>query len=357
MLETFANAPDCFDLGLVSVLCRRAVFRGYCHIGCCAEDHTMFGSHLSVAGGLYKAVVEAQGLGLQTVQIFTRNQQQWASPPLLPEVISDFRAAVAKAEFPCVVAHDSYLTNLAAGNEDLRQKSIQCFALELKRCHRLGIQYLVTHTGAHGGAGEAEGIARIVASLRQVLELDPHGSTMVCLETTAGQGTSLGWRFEHLRDILSGVPNADRLGVCVDTCHIFAAGYDISTAQGAAQSFDEFDRIIGLDRLRVMHVNDSLKPLGSRVDRHAHIGRGMMGLPAFRYVCQHPVFANIPKIMETPKETAPDGRPWDLINLGILQALGHGDEVVIEPFENSAAQAKAESSVVKKRSVKKKAGK
>ncbi len=317
----------------------------------------MFGSHLSVAGGLYKAVVEAVGLGFQTVQIFTRNQQQWASPPLLPGVITDFRAAVAKAKFSCVVAHDSYLTNLAAGNEELRQKSIQCFALELKRCHQLGIQYLVTHTGAHGGAGEPEGIARIVASLRQVLELDPRGSTTICLETTAGQGTSLGWRFEHLRDIFGAVPNADRLGVCVDTCHIFAAGYDVSTPDGAAQTFEEFDRIIGFNHLRVMHLNDSLKPLGSRVDRHAHIGRGMMGLAAFRYVCQHPAFTKIPKIMETPKEIAPDGQPWDLINLGILQALERGENVVIQPLEKPDACAKKKASAVKKRAVNKKAGK
>ena len=293
----------------------------------------MFGSHLSVAGGLYKAVVEAQGEGLQTVQIFTRNQQQWASPPLLPEVIRQFRDEVIKAKFSCVVAHDSYLTNLAASNEDLRQKSIQSFALELKRCHALGIQYLVTHTGAHGGAGESEGISRIVASLQQVLERDPHGSTMICLETTAGQGTSLGWRFEQLRDIFTGVRNASRLGVCLDTCHIFATGYDVSSPEGAAQSFEEFDRIIGFDRLRVMHLNDSRKPLGSRVDRHAHIGRGMIGLAAFRYVCQNPAFKKIPKIMETPKEIAPDGRPWDLINLEILQALERGQEPVIAPME------------------------
>jgi deoxyribonuclease-4 len=314
----------------------------------------MFGSHLSVAGGLYKAVVEAQGEGLQTVQIFTRNQQQWASPPLLPEVIRQFRDQVKKAGFPCVVAHDSYLTNLASGNEELRQKSIHSFALELARCHALGIQYLVTHTGAHGGTGEADGISRIVASLRQVLEVDRHGSTMICLETTAGQGTSLGWRFEQLRDILSGVGEADRLGVCVDTCHIFAAGYDISTPAGAAKTFVEFDRTIGFDRLRVMHLNDSRKSLGSRVDRHAHIGRGMIGLAAFRYVCQNPIFQKIPKIMETPKEIAPDGRLWDLINLEILQALQRGEDVVLSPLEappppRSRKKAGAGISAAKKR--------
>ena len=291
----------------------------------------MFGSHLSVAGGLYKAVVEADELGLRTVQIFTRNQQQWASPPLLPEVIERFRAEVVRAKFSCVVAHDSYLTNLAAGNEELRQKSIQSFAMELNRCHQLGIQYLVTHTGAHGGAGEPEGIARIVNSLRHVLELDQSGSTTICLETTAGQGTSLGWRFEQLRDILTGVSVADRLGVCVDTCHIFAAGYDVSTPDGAAKTFDEFDRIIGLDRIRVMHLNDSRKPLGSRVDRHDHIGRGMIGPAVFAYVCQNPAFSNIPKIMETPKDTAPDGRPWDQINLEVLQALQRGEAVDFSP--------------------------
>ena len=317
----------------------------------------MFGSHLSVAGGLYKAVVEAHGAGLQTVQIFTRNQQQWASPPLLPEVVERFRAEVIRADFPCVVAHDSYLTNLAAGNEELRQKSIHSFAMELKRCQALGIQYLVTHTGAHGGAGESEGITRIVASLQQVLGLDKRGSTIICLETTAGQGTSLGWRFEHLRDIVTGVRNADRLGVCVDTCHIFAAGYDISTPEGAVETFAEFDRIIGFDRLRVMHLNDSRKPLGSRVDRHAHIGRGMIGLAAFRYVCQNAAFQKIPKIMETPKETAPDGRPWDQINLGILQALQRGEEVVIAPMDAGKPELIHKRVGVRKTPAKKKAKK
>ena len=317
----------------------------------------MFGSHLSVAGGLYKAVVEAQNLGLQTVQIFTRNQQQWASPPLRLEVIEQFSHEVKKAKFKHIVAHDSYLTNLASGNEELRQKSIHSFALELQRCHALGIKYLVTHSGAHGGAGEAEGIARIAASLQEVLKRDEHGSTIICLETTAGQGTSLGWRFEHLRDIFAAVQNSRRMGVCLDTCHIFAAGYDISTPEGAAQSFEEFDRIIGLKHLRVMHLNDSRKPLGSRVDRHTHIGRGMIGLEAFRYVCQTPTFKNIPKIMETPKEMAPDGRPWDVINLGILQALERGEIVAVEPLETAATKQAASRGGVKKVATKKKAKK
>ncbi|MGC9260145.1 MAG: deoxyribonuclease IV [Phycisphaerae bacterium] len=314
----------------------------------------MFGSHLSVAGGLYKAVVEAQNLGLRTVQIFTRNQQRWASPPLSPEVIAQFRAAVVKAKFSCTVAHDSYLTNLAAGNEELRQKSIQSFASELQRCQQLGIQYLVTHAGAHGGAGESEGLARIVASLRKVLELDPHGSTIICLETTAGQGTSLGWRFEHLRDIFTGVPNADRLGSCVDTCHIFAAGYDIATPDGARQTFDEFDRIIGLNRLRVLHINDSLRPLGARVDRHAHIGRGMIGLAAFRYICQNPAFKGIPKIMETPKGLAPNGQLWDQINLDILRALERGEDVEITPITAARPRRKMRTHAVQTAVIRKK---
>ncbi len=317
----------------------------------------MYGSHLSVAGGLYNAVVEAQDLGLQTVQIFTRNQQQWASPPLRPEVIEQFRDEVKKAKFKHVVAHDSYLTNLASGNEELRQKSIHSFALELQRCHALGIQYLVTHSGAHGGAGEAQGIARIAASLQEVLERDEHGSTTICLETTAGQGTSLGWRFEHLRDIFAALRNPGRVGVCLDTCHIFAAGYDISTPDGAAESFAEFDRIIGLKRLRVMHLNDSRKPWGSRVDRHAHIGRGMIGLEAFRYVCQNPAFKKIPKIMETPKEMAADGRPWDLVNLGVLQALERGEKLTLEPLENATAKPTGKRGPGKTASTKKKAKK
>ncbi|HMD55352.1 MAG TPA: deoxyribonuclease IV, partial [Phycisphaerae bacterium] len=154
----------------------------------------------------------------------------------------------------------------------------------------------------------------------------------ICLETTAGQGTSIGWRFEHMRDIIAGLKNPDRLGICMDTCHILAAGYDVTTPDGVSRVFEEFDRVIGFDRLKVIHINDSRKPLGSRVDRHEHIGRGCVGLPVFASICRDGRLKDIPKILETPKATAPDGRAWDTINLEVLKALAAGKKVRIKPI-------------------------
>ena len=294
----------------------------------------MFGSHLSIAGGLYRAIVEADLLGFQTVQIFTRNQQQWRAPPLTADAIDRFRAAMAAAGFKFAVAHDSYLTNLAASDEQLRLKSINAFSNELLRCDQLGVSFLVTHSGAHGGAGESVGIRRIVDALNIVIEQNSSGAAVICLETTAGQGTSIGWRFEHLRDIIAGIKRTDRIAVCVDTCHILAAGYNITTADGVASVFEEFDRLVGFSRIKVIHMNDSRKPLGSRVDRHAHIGFGYAGLPIFSYICREPRLVNVPKILETPKEFAPDGRAWDNINLKLLQALAAGKNVCIKPIKS-----------------------
>lgn len=293
----------------------------------------MFGSHLSIAGGMTNALAEARLLNLQTVQVFTRNQQQWVAPPLDPDAVAAFRAELANLGFDQVVAHDSYLINLASADSELRLKSIAAFANELERCHQLGIKYLVTHMGAHGGSGEAVGLANIITSLRQVL-LRAAGDTIICLETTAGQGTCLGYKFEHIADVIAGVGENARLAVCLDTCHILAAGYDITTTEGTEKVLAEFDRIVGLNYLRVMHLNDSKKPLGSRVDRHTHIGYGFVGLPAFAAICRNSRFAQIPKILETPKETAPNGLPWDRINLDILIALTKGETPVLTPLDD-----------------------
>jgi deoxyribonuclease-4 len=298
----------------------------------------MFGSHLSIAGGLHQALLAAAELNLQTVQIFTRNQRRWDAPPLKNPEVCRFRAEADRLGITRIVAHDSYLVNLAAGDEQLRQKSIAAFTGELQRCSQLGISFLVTHGGSHGGAGEARGIRRLIDSLNEALAAAADKRVIVCLETTAGQGAALGWRFEHLADIIAGVRDPERLGVCLDTCHVLAAGYDITTEQGIRRTISEFDRIIGLNRLRVIHVNDSLKPLGSRVDRHAHIGLGHVGLPAFAYLCRDARFLPIPKILETPKETAPDGRPWDQINLSILRALAAGKAA---PFAGSGRRSEA----------------
>ncbi len=293
----------------------------------------MFGSHLSIAGGMTNALDEARELGLQTVQVFTRNQQQWTAPPLTQQATSAFRARLAELGFDQVVAHDSYLINLASADAELREKSIRAFANELDRCEQLGIKYLVTHMGAHGGNGEAAGLANIITALRQILLRAPSG-TIICLETTAGQGTCLGYKFEHLAEVLAGVGDTSRLAVCMDTCHVLAAGYDITTSQGIEQVMGQFDRTIGLKHLRVMHLNDSKKPLGSRVDRHTHLGHGFVGLAVFRFICQNPQFAQLPKILETPKDLAPNGEPWDRNNLDVLLALTAGREPRIIPLES-----------------------
>ncbi len=283
----------------------------------------MFGSHLSIAGGLERALLEAETLGLESVQLFTRNQQQWQIPPLEEPAVATFRQHAARLGFKKIVAHDSYLINLASGDEGLRTKSQRAFAAELTRCERLGIFALVTHGGAHGGAGETPGIATLVDSLNAALMDVPPGC-LACLETTAGQGTSLNYRFEHLRDVLAAVRDHTRLAICMDTAHIFAAGYDLTTADATRGVMDEFDRVVGIQHLAALHLNDSLKPLGSRVDRHAHIGRGTIGLDAFAVLVQDPRLAQVPKILETPKGTNSDGTPWDAINLQILRHLAAG---------------------------------
>ncbi len=292
----------------------------------------MFGSHLSIAGGLYHAIEEAQELDLQTVQIFTRNQQQWKSSELQPQAIADFRKAADAAGFSQIVAHDSYLVNLAAPDPHLRKKSLESFTNEIQRCDILGIRYLVTHGGSHGGAGEEEGLNRLTDSLRAAFAATPDAAVTVCLETTAGQGHALCWRFEHLARIIQEISAPARIGVCMDTCHILAAGYDITSEAGMANVWQEFDRVVGLDQVKVLHLNDSLKPLGSRVDRHAHIGRGYVGLGAFRFLARHPRLKHVPKILETAKENAPDSRPWDVINLQVLRALAAGKAVKLKRF-------------------------
>jgi len=287
----------------------------------------MYGSHLSIAGSMHKAILHAESLGMETVQVFTKNQQQWQAKPLDPAAVADWKRELARMAFQHVVAHDSYLINLAAANDALREKSIAAFSAELQRCDDLDIPYLVTHPGAHTGQGEEAGIAKVIAAYKQILAGHPNGRVTICVETTAGQGTCLGHRFEHIAAILRGVGNAARMGVCVDTCHILAAGYDITTAEGTRAVLAEFDRIVGLKHLRVFHLNDSKKALGTRVDRHEHIGLGHVGPAAFGVICADPRFAGIPKILETAKETAPDGRDWDVVNLESLKRLAAGKRI------------------------------
>lgn len=280
----------------------------------------LFGAHLSVAGGLANAVAEATALGCQTLQLFTKNANQWAGKPLSEDDSRSFRKAVRGAKLKHVTAHDSYLINLAAPGDELYRKSIEAFTRELERAECLGLSYLVTHPGSHTGSGVEAGVQRVIAALDEVQARCGGFKVKVLVENTAGQGSSLGARFEEIAFIREGVRDPQRLGVCFDTCHAFAAGYPLDSEADYATTFEQFDELIGLSNLKLFHVNDSVKPLGSRVDRHAGIGLGEIGLNAFRQLVTDPLFGNRPMILETPKEDAV-GREMDPVNLAVLRGF------------------------------------
>lgn len=282
----------------------------------------MFGSHLSIAGGMHNALLKAEQLGCTTVQVFTKNQKQWKCSPLGDADICDWKGHCKRLSFKHTVSHDSYLINLASPDELMWRKSVELFIEEVSRCASLGIPYLVTHPGAHMGQGEEAGITRIVAALNVVMDtMGPAAkSVTVCLEATAGQGSSIGHRLEHLAEIISRVKTPKRFGVCLDTAHLFAAGYDFR-GRKYARFRKELDKTVGLSRVKVLHVNDSKKDLGSRVDRHEHIGRGLIGIDGFKPWVRDEAFADVPKILETEKGVDEQGRDWDAINLEVLRSL------------------------------------
>ena len=278
----------------------------------------LFGAHFSVAGGLTNAIATAVRFDCGTLQLFTKNANQWAAKPIADADALAFKAAADSAKLQFLTAHDSYLINLAAPGDELFRKSIGAFVIEWERAEQLGLSYLVTHPGAHVGSGDAVGVQRVIEGLDIASARCPGLKTQILLETTAGQGTSLGHRFEHLAAIRAGVREPDRYGVCLDTCHVFAAGYPIHLREGFDATFEEFDAVIGLEYLKLFHVNDSVKPLGSRVDRHAGLGLGQIGEGAFRMLVNDPRFDALPMILETPKE-GPDGEELDPINLAKLR--------------------------------------
>jgi deoxyribonuclease IV len=279
-----------------------------------------FGAHMSIAGGCHNAVAAAKMHACQALQLFTKNSNQWAARDLTDEDVAAFRGALRGSGLRTTVAHDSYLINLASPDETLRRRSVDAFTDELRRAERLGLNYLVMHPGAHVDSGEEAGLARVAAALDEVHGRCTGIKTMVLLETTAGQGSTLGHRFEHLARILSLVAAPERLGVCLDTCHVFAAGYALAPEAEYKATFREFDRLIGLRRLRAFHINDSVKPFGSRVDRHAAIGKGELGIEPFRLLVNDSRFRTRPMILETPKEDA-DGNDLDAANLATLRGL------------------------------------
>ncbi|MCI0458023.1 MAG: deoxyribonuclease IV [Gemmataceae bacterium] len=278
----------------------------------------LFGAHMSIAGGYEKALLAAAAHGCATVQLFTKSSNQWRAKELTDEEIRTFRRTLRQTGLRRPLAHDSYLINLASPDPELYRKSIEAFIVEAQRAEALGLRYLVTHPGSATDGDEQAGLTRIAQALDEVHKRCPGYRVQVLLETTAGQGNSLGHRFEHLARILELVAEPGRLGVCLDTCHVFAAGYALAPEEEYRATMAEFNRLIGLKRLRAFHVNDSLKPQGSRVDRHAHIGRGCLGLEPFRLLVNDPRFRDRPMVLETPKEN-----DMDAVNLKTLRDLVH----------------------------------
>jgi deoxyribonuclease-4 len=307
----------------------------------------LFGAHCTIAGGFHNALLEAQAGGMATVQLFvsqprqwpvtpaplgegrkgdrfgkalTKNANQWKARDLTDDAIRTFRRTLRQTGLRFPTAHDSYLINLASPDEALYRRSLEAFVVELQRAEALGLSYLVTHPGAHVESGEEAGLVRVAGALDEVHQRCAGFRVQVLLEITAGQGTCLGHRFEHLGRVLELVAEPERLGVCFDTCHAFAAGYPLAPEGEYQATMAEFDKQIGLSRLRLFHVNDSRKPLGSRVDRHAHIGQGCLGLEPFRLLVNDPRFRNRPMILETPKEEGACN-DMDTVNLNALRGL------------------------------------
>ena len=277
------------------------------------------GAHMSIAGGLDKAPLRGQKVGCDTIQVFTKTNRQWHAKVLGDREIETFKRNLGTSGIGPVVAHTCYLINLAAPRRLVWRKSVAAFRDELERAERLGIPYLVTNPGSHGGAGEAEGIHRVAEALNVLHAALSDCRVHTLLETTAGQGTSLGYRFEQLAAILAEVDRRDRVGICLDTCHVFAAGYELRTRQGYRSTWRDFTTCLGLDRLKVIHLNDSKADLGSRIDRHQHIGKGRLGLTPFRFLVNDPRLRRLPMILETPKDS--DSMRADRRNLGCLRRL------------------------------------
>jgi deoxyribonuclease IV len=278
----------------------------------------LLGAHMSIAGGVDKSLLLGKTVDCEAIQVFTKSSRQWAAKPYTKEEIELFGLNRKETGITTVIAHDSYLLNLGSPDEALRKRSVAAFIDELERCEILGVSNLVAHPGSHVGAGEEEGIKTIARSLDEVHKACPGYKTKVTLEITAGQGSNLGYRFEQIAQIFDATQQNERLRVCFDTEHAFAAGYDIRTREGYERTFAEFDETIGLDRLAAFHLNDSKKELNSRVDRHEHIGKGHIGVEAFRFLLNDKRFWGLPMCLETPK--GPDLKE-DKENLDLLRSL------------------------------------
>jgi len=278
----------------------------------------LIGAHMSISGGVFNAILSGEELGCTTIQIFTKNNNQWKAKELTSAEVEEFFQQQKRTNISPIVGHNGYLINLASPKEDIFALSKESMLVELQRAEKLGLPYLVIHPGSHLGTGEKEGIKKIAGAINQLHQKTPGYKVKICLETTAGQGSTLGYKFEQLAQIMDLVKDNQRLGVAYDTCHTFVAGYDIRTKKAYEATFKEFDKVIGLSRLMVIHLNDAIKDLGSRVDRHTHIGEGKIGREAFRLLMNDKRWENIPKILETPKE---GGTAKDIKNLSVLRSL------------------------------------
>ena len=288
------------------------------------------GAHMSIAGGFDKAVQRAHSVESDAVQIFTKNQKQWKAKPIMDEDAALFRQHCVDCVIDPVVAHDSYLINLASPNDEMWEKSIDAFRIELERCEQLGIPFLVTHPGAHTGSGITEGIARVVAALDRVHTDLPGYRVRTLLETTAGQGTTLGATFEELAAIIAGVATPERLGICYDTCHTFVAGYDIRTPEAYAETMAQLDRTIGVSLIEAFHFNDALTEFGSKRDRHAHIGAGFIGAEGFRNFMNDARFAGKPALLETDKgEDLAEDREALILLRSLVDSTGDGRNAAV----------------------------
>jgi deoxyribonuclease-4 len=278
----------------------------------------LLGAHMSIAGGVGNALLDGKKVDCDAIQIFTKSSRQWAAKPYTNEEIAQFHVNRKETGIAAVIAHDSYLLNLGSPDSALRKRSVAAFIDELERCEILGVTNLVAHPGAHVGAGEAAGIKLIARSLDEVHQACPGYIAKITLEITAGQGSNLGYRFEQIASMIDATHDNDRIRVCFDTEHAFAAGYDIRTKEGYDRTFTEFDEAIGIDRLAAFHLNDSKKEFHSRVDRHEHIGKGFIGVEAFRLLMNDQRFWGLPMCLETPK--GPDLKE-DRENLTLLRSL------------------------------------
>lgn len=278
-----------------------------------------FGAHVSTSGGVEKSIERAKEINCEAIQIFTKNNNQWKGSPLTEESIKEFKEGIKKEKIKVTCSHDSYLINLCSVDKDIAQKSHDAFLDELLRAEQLSLNYVVMHPGAHLGKGETEGIKILSHAFNKIVKETKGYKVLTLIETTAGQGTNIGYKFEQLKEILDSVSEPERFGVCLDTCHVFAAGYDISKKEGYEKTFDDFDKIVGLKNLKMFHLNDSKKALSSRVDRHDHIGEGKIGKDCFKLLVNDSRFKNHAMILETPKDD--DFVKFDSKNLKLLRSF------------------------------------